>query len=168
MNAKDRDLKKLKDYANSLGLKVYTKPYSRYTGAAEYVSGKYIIIFDKKTTKTDIIMSLLHELGHHLDWLDQKNSKDILIALDYLSKGPMQGKREDIPKKYRKVILQTERDGVRYMTKIHKLLELEVPIEAVKIQQYVDLFDYEFLYKYARFPKCNEYKRRSSVKRKRI
>lgn len=166
MNAKDRDLKKLKNYIKGLGLKLFIKPYSRYTGAAEYVSGKAIIIFDKKTTKTDTILTLLHELGHHLDWLAQKNSKEIIIALDYLSKGPMQGKREDIPKKYRKVILQTERDGVKYMTKIHKLLNLEISIEEVIIQQYFDLFDYQFLYKYGRFPKCNEYKRRSTVRKK--
>lgn len=166
MNSKDRDIKKLKTYIKSLGLKLYIKPYSRYTGLAEYVSGQSITLFNKKTTKTDIIMSLLHELGHYHDELVNKVDLDIKIALFYLSKGSMVGNRKDIPKYYRKIILKTERDGVKYMTRIHKLLKLEIPYSLVVLQQSVDLFAYECLYKHAKFPTNKDYRKHLNEQRR--
>lgn len=158
MSWKDRDIKKLRVYARKLGLSVYKHPASRYTGAAEYVTGNSITIFGKRT-KTDIIMSYLHELGHHLDWLKVGTSKTDIIALDYLNQGAMMGKRNDIPKKYRKKILQIEQSGVKYMTEIHKKLNLEISFKKVKQQQQDDLFDYIILYKKGRFPNTKEYEK---------
>lgn len=152
MSSQDRDIKKLKRYANKLGLKVYIRPYSRHTGAAEYSSGKFITLFVSKTTKTDMILSLLHELGHHLDWLQNKRITQLeQEALTILNSGPMVGPRPDLSRKHRAKILQIEKAGVKYMSKIHKLLKLEIPFYKVKHQQAIDLFDYKFLYHHGRF-----------------
>jgi hypothetical protein len=158
MNAKDRDIYKLKMYANELGLKVYTKKYTRHTGQAEYIEGSCITLFlSKRSTKTEIILSLLHELGHHLDWLkNKKKDADLDKALDLLANGSMTGDRSDIPKKYRKKILQVERSGVKYMSVIHSRLGLQIPLRIVKQQEKMDLADYEFLYHQGRFATGNE------------
>jgi len=152
MTYKDRDIRKLKKYANKLGLKVYTKSYNKDTGSAEYVSGKYITLFvNKYTTKNDMILSLLHELGHHLDWLEKSTSKEELIAFEYLAQGSMVGSRKDIPKKYRRRIFLSEKSGIKYMSKIHALLDLSIPFYKVKQQEDMDILQYEFLYKKGRF-----------------
>lgn len=154
MNYQTRDIKKLKAYAKSLGVRVLTKPYNRFTGSAEYDSQSNTIVVFKKsnTTKNDIIMALLHELGHKLDDLENSHDeKEIAKALELLNSGPMVGSRLDIPKKYRAKILQTEKNGVKYMSKIHRMLKLETPFYLVKHQQELDLFDYRYLYKYGRF-----------------
>lgn len=152
MNSRDRDISKLKEYANSLGLKVYIKPYNRTTGDAEYNSGTSITLFNRtRTTKTDMILSLLHELGHHLDWIKGKSNKETTVAFELLNQGAMVGSRNDIPKKYRKMILQVEKAGIKYMSRIHKDLNLELPFYLVKYQQFIDIFDYQFLYDHGRF-----------------
>lgn len=159
MSPQDRDIKKLKKFIKSCGLKLYTRKYNEFTGSAEYVSGESITLFVKKnTSKTEIILSLLHELGHHLDWIENsKIDKDTILALNMLIDGPMVGVRKDIPKKFRKKILQTEKNGIKYMSKIYKELKLEIPFYKVRLQQFSDLFDYECLYEKARFPTNKEY-----------
>lgn len=167
MNSRDRDLLKLKKHIKSLGLKLYYRKYTKNTGSAEYLSGEFITLFKKKTTKKDIIMCLLHELGHHYDWLTNPVMDPLTTAaLFYLSNGPMQGKRQDIPKKYRKAIYKTECNGVRHMTAIHKELQLEIPYNLVVLQQSYDLYDYETLYKEGKFPTKKEYRKFVNEKRK--
>lgn len=158
MSYLDRDILKLKKFAKRLGLKIYTRPYSKHKGAADYTVNSHINLFvSKSTTKTEIILSLLHELGHHLDWLNVKKvSKDEDIAFETLVSGSMFGKRPDINKKYRKIIYQVEKSGIKYMDKIHKALNLEIPLYKVKHQQEIDLFDYKILYKKGRFATHHE------------
>jgi len=162
MNSKDRDIQKLKDYANTLGLTVYFRPFTKATGGAEYLEGKYISIFtNKKTSKDEIILSLLHELGHHMTYLHTPGTQmsraegDALIALNA---GNMMGARPDMSKEHRRIILQIERDGIRYMSKIHKSLKLEIEFWKVKHQQELDLFDYKMLYHKGRFSTTAEMK----------
>lgn len=157
MSPQERDIRKLQDYASRLGLKVLRKPYNRFTGQAEYDdSRRTITLFGRSSTKTATILSLLHELGHALDYIKNKNTPQVNEAYGLLNKGPMVGARLDIPKKYRKTILQVEKNGIKYMTKIHKELGLEISLELVKKQQKIDLFDYEIFYKEARFPTYEE------------
>lgn len=156
MNSKDRDIKKLKDYARSLGLKVLSRPYNKFTGAAECDDYNKTITLFGNPSKKQIILSLLHELGHYLDFLKNGNTKKICEAFRLLNRGPMIGTRHDVSKKYRKTILQVEKNGIKYMTRIHKELKLEISVEHVKIQQKLDLFDYQFFYKEARFPTLME------------
>jgi len=178
MNIKDRDIEKLKQCINNFGLKLFFKKYTKLTGSAEYVAGTSISLFmGSRTTKTDIILSLLHELGHHVDWLkNRKTDKDSSIALRFLLSGPMVGNRQDIPKKHRKKILQIEKAGVKYMSMIHKRLKLEIPLYKVKHQQEIDIFDYKFLYENGRFAtsieaqqvykKIGDYRKKYGKKRK--
>lgn len=146
MSYQDRDIAKLKKFANSFGLRIYYRRYTRYTDAALYQGGQFITIFVSSTTsKTEIILSLLHELGHHIDWIfNKRNDRDTQKAYtEFEAKDH---------KKYSKIILDLEKEGIKHMTTIHKLLELEIPLKLVKQQQKIDTFHYDFFYKHARPP----------------
>jgi len=144
MTKQDRDISKLKKFANSFGLRIYYRPYTRYTDMAQYVLGRHITVFVSSTTsKTEIILSLLHELGHHLDWVLNKR-------IDKETEKAYTGFKAKEYKKYSKIILEVEKAGIRRMTTIHKLLELEIPLERVKKQQKIDLFPYQYFYKHGR------------------
>lgn len=163
------DLERLKKYAQSLGIKVYFKPYVRGCGGADwsmedqsitiYTHGKYSI--------TDYILLMLHELGHHLDWIynNKKQSKKELIAQEKLCAGKMYGKRPDLSKSIRRTILNSELAGISYMEIIHKELNLHIPLWKVKMQQELDAFDYKMLYNKGRFSTGKEFKEyRKSIK----
>lgn len=172
MSKQEQDIFKLKQYAKSLGLSVYFRKYEKGTGAAEYITNTSITIFvGSRTTKTEIILSLLHELGHHLDYLATKTNPEIEKALEYLNNGKISGNRSDIPKKYRKIILDIEKSGINYMPVIYHMLDLSIPYYLVKLQQDVDLREYIVLYKTGKFSTALEsskyfYKRKNYYKRK--
>jgi hypothetical protein len=153
MRSQDRDIKKLKRFIRSFGLNLYFRPYTRYTDMAHYMSGQYITVFtSKRSSKTEVIMSLLHELGHHLDWITNKR-------LDKETEKAYTEFEDKDFKKYSKIILEVEKAGVRHMTSIHKILDLEVPMEKVKAQQKLDLFHYQFFHNNKRFPTDAEVKK---------
>lgn len=153
MRVRDRDLKKLKGYIISRGLDLKVRPYSVFTGEAEYVEGESITLFTNgRTNKTELILSLLHELGHHTDYKVNPSTPEQDEALIALNSGQISGKRSDLSKKHRKIILNIETAGIKCWLKIHKELELEIPIWRVKYQQMIDLYAYQVLYHEGRFP----------------
>lgn len=166
MGIRDDEIKRLKKYAEGLGIKVYFKKYYKGCGGAEWdMDDQSIIIYpSSRYSKTDIILLLLHELGHHLDWIyhNKKDSKDALRAQELLCNGNMYGDRSDIPKKYRDIILREELAGIHYMDIIHKELDLKIPLWKVKMQQDIDASEYRLLASKGRFytyKEAKEYKK---------
>ena len=158
----DDDLKRVLKYAESLGIKVYFKKPIRGAGGAEWdMIDKSIHIYASKSTpKTTILLNMLHELGHHLDWIynNKSDSAEAFTAYKLLNEGNMFGDRSDIPKHYRKVIYEEETAGVYYMDIIHKELDLKIPLWKVKLEQDLDLFDYRMLYVKGKFSTAKEFK----------
>jgi hypothetical protein len=154
------DLARVKKYAESLGIKVYVKDHYRGVGGAEWdMEDQSIHLYVyKNQSKTQILMALLHELGHHLDWIynDKIIKKQETLAQQALCSGHMQGKRPDLTKKQRKLILDSEIAGTNYMEIIHKELDLSVPLWKIKYAQDLDCYEYKTLYKKGRFPTTKE------------
>ena len=164
----DRDLKRLKLFMEKCGLELAKRPYSSSTGAAEYDDArKRITIFltdseAKLKNKTELILTILHELGHHLDKDRFKEDKLMDEALIRMNSGLISGDRKDIPKKYRRKILQLEKSGLRHWVKLKKTLDLEIPLKKIELQQKIDIFHYQHLYDEGSFPdreKVRAYKR---------
>ena len=157
----NNDLHRVKKYAEGLGIKVYFKDYYRGAGGADWdMENQNITIYvHKGQSKTQILLTLLHELGHHLDWIynDKKIKKQERKAQQILCSGHMFGKRNDLTKRQRKLILDSEIGGVNYMSLIHKELNLSVPLWKVKMQQDLDIYDYQMLYDYGRFATTEEF-----------
>jgi len=160
MGIRDTEISRLKKYAEGLGIKVYFKPYIRGMGIAEWdLDDQSITIYEKKSfSKTDYILTFLHELGHHLDWVynNRKNDPEDVKAQELLCAGEIEGDRSDIPKKYRKRTYEMEKSGIYYMSIIYKELGLKIPYWKVKLQQDLDIYPYFILYKEGRFPTSKE------------
>lgn len=156
------DLARVKKYAESLGIKVSFKDHYPGEGSAEWdMEGQFINLFvHEGQSKTSILLCLLHELGHHLDWIynDKIIKKQEHDAQQALCSGNMHGKRPDLTKKQRKLILDSEIAGTNYMPIIHKELDLSIPLWKVKLEQDLDCYEYKMLYKKGRFPTRKEFK----------
>jgi len=161
MGIRDEELKRLEKYAQGLGIKVYHKPHVKGCGGAEWdMDDQSIVLYhNNKMSKTKLIIYFIHELGHHLDWVynNRKDSKAAIKAFEFLGEGHMYGDRSDIPKKYRKVILDEEKAGGEYHETIYKELNIKIPLWKIKMEQHLDMYEYRCLYREARFTKYKEF-----------
>ena len=163
MGVRDDDIKKLRAYAKKHGAKVRRIKSKKGAGSAEWdldtqLINLYITPF---TSKTNIILDLLHELGHQMDWIAKKRkvSKEVLAAFNKLCQGNMYGERPDLTQKQRDLIHRDEAAGIYYMHKIWAECGLSLPQWKVKRQQYLDLLDYKELAMKGKFLTTRQYKK---------
>lgn len=158
MGIRDEEINRLKKYAEGLGIKVLFKENCKHNYAADWdMDDRIITIYTKNNeSKTDIILSFIHELGHHMDWIynNKKHSKKSQKAFEMLND---ETRKKKIPKSYRWIILNEELAGIHYMDIIHKELDLKIPLWKVKMQQALDAFQYKTFYKEGRFATEQEY-----------
>lgn len=126
----ERDIAKLKHYAKKLGIKLVFKrvKYKPDAGKAEawyssVPSPVITVLVEPKVSGTTIILRLLHELGHHLDYLSMSNeqykAEDTAIILE--------NKGAELVKEHREVIRSSEHRATSYMERIADDLSLSVP-----------------------------------------
>jgi hypothetical protein len=166
MAVKKDDLTRLMKYAESLGIKVHIKPDSRDGIGAEWdMDTQEICLYTHpKMTNHILVLNLLHELGHHLDWIynNKKESQEEVKAQQMLGSS-MFGDKSNIPKEYRKIIYESEKAGIAYMSLIHKELDLKISRWKVKLNQYMDMKEYESFYRTGKFLTGAQF---SDIKRK--
>lgn len=145
MHLRDKEVSKLLAYAKGLGIKVKFKPYRTGCPGGEYCNEERTINVYKwpKQTKTDVILILLHELGHHIDWV-YKNKRDPKVLLEALYKEESRTPKDPpISKRLRKRIYQCEYDGTAYMPIIAKELDLKIPMWKVEAEMECDRWVYK-------------------------
>lgn len=122
----DSDIKKLKNYAKALGVRVCIyKMKIDPEGVADYdytATPPRIQIFKMKS-KSMLIVALIHELGHHLDWTHRNQHEGYLESLPYYIRHP------DLKptKKQRGSVRKAEYNATLYMDQIHEELQLSIP-----------------------------------------
>lgn len=132
-------------YAKGLGLNVIFKPYKRGSGTGgEYIgSTKEIIVYQgPNDSKTDTILILLHELGHHLDYI-YKGKRDPKKLSEALNKE--HGRKKNDPplaRHLRQYIFDCEYNGTQYMPVIAKELDLKIPLWKVEAEAKLDQWFY--------------------------
>jgi len=138
----DEDLKKLKHYAKSLGLKVRVIPgeYSVDQSAQYDPYDKTIDLYKfNGKSKTYMVLCFLHELGHHREFLD-KNGKDTDILIDAL-------RTESPNKAQRQMLYISECNAALYMPIIAHELSLKTPrykiIAEAELDKYIAKCYYE-------------------------
>lgn len=147
MSKRDEEIKRLISYAKGHGLKVTLSRAARKGDAAATWSldGSEIEVFIRaSTSKTSIILSLMHELGHHLWFVHERDRKPDLKFEDALAvvdrreaSGKIAGKR------YRKKILNIEIAGTTWWDVIYKDTNLSVPKWKVDMQKEFDIWNYQ-------------------------
>lgn len=148
---RDKEIKQLVLYAKGLGLKVTI--YNRKNANCQAMwslDGKSIDIFaPPKTSKTDIILSIVHELGHHLEFVhDQERQlpKKLIRAWERVSDN------NELTDHERKLIYEDEVAGTKFWDVIITELDIRLPKWKIEAQKEMDLWVYKVYMKTGYFP----------------
>lgn len=167
MNIRDREIQRLLSYAAGLGLQVIHDDKSESIAAASWaLDGSEITLYTRvKQSKTEIILSLLHELSHMLWFIHEKKRKpdfklDEAITREML----VENNETDIPtpKRLRKKILEIEIAGTQYWKIVYDDTNLKIPYWKVELSKEFDIWQYEVYYRKGKFPPRKE--RREKLK----
>lgn len=117
-----KELDRLIKFSEGLGVKVrFHKDKMNNDAGAEWdLSGKEIIIYyrDDEST-TSLILKLVHELGHHLDYVNNKrrHTKQIEEAVS----------AENPTKTQRRILYKDERNAAKYHEFIYDTVGIKIP-----------------------------------------
>lgn len=147
MGIRDQEFERLLLYAKGLGLKVtvYNRPGLNGIMAAWSIDGTEMIIYaDPKLSKTENIMSIIHELGHHKHFLynNKKTSKSVIKALEAMDIASKTNGQ--VSKKNRQVIYDDEANGIKWWDEIIHETNIKLPKWRIDAQKELDLWVYEY------------------------
>jgi len=150
---RDDEINRLIKYAQGMGLSVRFKPYVKYSKdiAQWTIDGTEITFFVRaNASKLSTVLDLIHELGHHKAWIDNKRKFDPKIeeALD----------SEENKKHHRKRLLDWEIDSAVYWEDIYKDTNCKFPLYILHRQKDLDIWQYEYYYETGRYPTENDKK----------
>lgn len=142
------DLTRLIRYAQGLGIRVLIKDYTgNGDGAGWTTDGTEIVLYRwPRQTKIRMVLDLLHELAHHLSFVysGRKTSKSLEKALhleaDRTKKDPI------IPKRFRKLIYESEVKDAEYREIIANEVNLKIPKWRIKADKELDIWLYKWYY----------------------
>jgi hypothetical protein len=153
MSYLDKELARLEKYIEGLGITLIKRSKqdkdSETTNYGTWSHNEIELFVNEHATKTEIILTLLHELGHQVYFKhhDQPPIPDeVMLPLSTLTKSQ------------RKKILDYERNGIEYMPTIAIELGLKIPLFKVYLQSEYDIWQYEYLYEHGKYPGIKERK----------
>lgn len=157
MPIRDDEILRLIKYAEGMGVKVKFLSSKNHLADAEWtLDGTEINVYrGNSQTKTDIILSLIHEIGHHVWFIHKKNRQPDLKfeeALDRQNLFDSDLSLTPAPKKFRKKILDTEQDAIVWWDVIYKDTNLKIPLWKLEVAKRFDIWAYEVYYKTGFFP----------------
>lgn len=161
------ELKRVVKFAEGLGLKVkFLTPdlkdyHGLYSHPDRHEKGLIEVCRNAKTSKTFQIITLLHEIGHHIDFTENRMVSECYSFLD-----PEAGKA---PEWARKAIFNSECRAVKYGEKLYWTLMLKIPFWKVKQELACDIFVYRTFLKTSDFPNTKqvaEFKKRWAKRNK--
>jgi hypothetical protein len=150
---RDDELKRLIHYAKGLGVKVTIYENRKSDNAATWATdGSEIEIFKSpKDSKIHTIISLLHELGHMLWHVHDKDRKQDVEFEASLSPGEVWG--GDLPKSKRKKVLDEELAAAAWQESVYKETNMKFPIWKLHAAKEFDMWMYQVYYETGSFPK---------------
>lgn len=153
MHIRDKEIQRLIKYAEGMNVSVLMEPYIPFSGdSAEWDSnGTRITIFiGKRDSKLYTILSLIHELGHHLEFVHSRNR----VFPERLNDAYINA----ASKLDKKMILDFERKSAEWWETIYKETDMKFPIYLLYKQREFDIWQYEVLYETGEFPTKNQMK----------
>ncbi len=149
---RDCEFKRLVLYAKGLGLKVTVFNRKNPHMQAYWThDGKEIGIYcGLQPNKTDLNLTLIHELGHHMAWIHQKKRKTS-PKLDKAWGRENEG--QQLSENDRKMIYEDEVSGIQYWDVIITDTNVKIPKWRVEMQKEIDLWMYEVFYKTGDYPR---------------
>jgi len=155
---RDKEIDRLVKYAQALGVKVSFSNNKNTEDAADWtLDGKNITIYTKNQhSKTDTILSLIHEIAHSLDHIHRHNRELDEKFEDALDPGD----NGEIGKRKRKIILDSEVAGTEYWHTIYKETDLKFPLWKLYAQMEHDVWQFRFYHETGEFPGFLERKKK--------
>ena len=157
MHIRDREIQRLISYATGLGLEViYDSTTKTNANATWSLDGTELTLYTRvKQLKTDIIWSILHETGHHLWFIHEKQRKPDFKLDEAISREMLVENKETkvlTPKRLRKKILDIEKAGTEYWHTIYKDVGLAIPLWKINMWIEFDIWQYEVYHQKGKFP----------------
>jgi hypothetical protein len=154
---RDDEIQRLIRYAEGLGVKVkFLKKVRGSDAAAWVVDGSEILIYtNSRTSKIDIVLSLVHEIGHHVWFIHEKNRKPDLKFEEALERQNLYEcdlSGTPAPKKQRKKILDAEIAGTQWWDIIYKDTNLSFSKWKLEANKEFDIYVYTEYYLTGHFP----------------
>lgn len=168
---RDKEIERLVHYAKGLGVKVVFSRKNSEDSANWTLDGTEITVFpSQQDSKTDIILSLIHEIGHHVWFIHEKNRKPDLKFEEAISVQNLvetEDRKKPTPKKLRQKIYEVELASSQWWETIYKDTNMKFPMWKLHAQREFDVWVYEHFYKNGHFPKRIEKKEKwRSIKEK--
>jgi hypothetical protein len=152
MSIRDEEIKRLTHYAKGMGVKVIMRNKDQGDSGTWSTDGSTIEIFIwPRKSKTSIVLDLLHELGHHVWFVHEKDRQPDLKFEEALDRP-----EDDISKELRKKIYDVEVAGTTWWESIYKDTNLKVPKWKVNSAMEFDMWMYEQYYETGVFPMGKE------------
>ncbi len=145
MSIRDDEIKRIVKYANGLGIKVTWKKYvpGSGDGASWSVTGDEITMYVwPKKSKVHIILDFVHELAHHMAWIESGRKVDDRVNFALGAEANRSAGEPPIPVELRRIIYEAERSDMKYQNKVFKELDLKIPIWRFKAAKKLDLWVY--------------------------
>lgn len=135
---RDEELKRIVLYAKGLGIKIRIRDFDFQDAALWGPDPAEIDVNLKKHrgNKTALILSILHELAHHIHFRHTKEPIPDEVLEDQLS----------LSKKKRKKIYEYEAKGIAYMSLIATELDLKISAKKIEKAMEFDTFQYAHYY----------------------
>lgn len=152
MSFQKTELKRLVKFAESLGVKVLFVEYSNrdyhgcYIHPEKFEPGIIEVCKSPRTSYTFQISTLLHEIGHHLDFIESGRIPDSYNLID----------SENCPEWARRAIFNAEHRAVKHAEKLYWTMRLRVPFWKVKMELSADIYLYRTFRATGNYPKEKE------------
>lgn len=147
MGIRDRELQRLVNYLNGLNVKViFSNAKNPETFAECSLDSTEITVYNRNHySKTELLLSLLHETGHiqHSIWKkDRVLDEKLEEALD----------KQNSSKKARQKIYNDEKAAIGYWDIVIRDVDIKLSPKRIEFQKEFDLWVYEYFWKKGDFP----------------
>lgn len=149
MGIRDLEISRLISYLKGLGVVVKFSSKKNAPADAEITldNSEIVIYLKYNKSKTQIILSLIHEAGHAVSSIHERGRK-IDPKMDHVL-----GKEEHkLSKKERKVIYDDELMGASYWDVVIKDVNVKLPRWKIEAQKELDVWVYKYYYQTGQFP----------------
>lgn len=154
---RDEEIQRLIHYGKGMGVKVIIYSESSPGADAEWtLDGSMIQIYGvKNKSKTDVILDLIHELGHHVWFVHEKDRQPDMKFDEAITRENLSQEETGVPtpKHLRKKIWDVEVAGTKWWETIYKDTNVKIPMWKLEAAKEFDMWMYEMYYETGHFPK---------------
>lgn len=151
---RDKEIERLVKYAESLGTKVVFNHRNIENSAEWHIDGSQITIFTRnQKSKSETILSLIHEIAHHVWFVHEKDRQPDLRFEEAIDRQNLFfDSSVPVPKKHRETILRREIAGTKYWEMIWKDTNIKLPKWKLFAAMEFDIWMYEQYLENGSFP----------------